>query len=226
MSGIVGFIESAGKVSSDLIDRMSDSIRYKENYRTDKWNDGLLAIALVNHRVVNHETQPIFNEDKSMFILMCGEIFDYETEKLELIQNGHKFKSENNNAEYCLHLYEEKGESAFESLNGSFCIAIYKIVTRELLLVSDRFSSYPLFYNFSEKSRLIFGTQLSSILQCPEVSRELNLSAIFEFFTFMRVLGTKTFYQDVTLLQPATILRYRDGKIHLTSYWEMKYEKT
>ncbi|GAI98364.1 unnamed protein product, partial [marine sediment metagenome] len=151
--------------------------------------------------------------------------FDYQEQKLKLIHNGHKFKFKNNDAEYCLHLYEEMQEKAFKELNGSFCFAIYNLATHELLLVNDRFSSYSLFYYLTDKGTLLFGTQLSSIVQSFEVPRELNISSIFEFFTFQRCLGTKTFYKDINVLPPATVLGYREGNIFLNSYWERRYKE-
>jgi len=225
MSGIVGYINNIEKAQNDLLSRMSESIRYTENDRTDSWSDGFLAISRVHHGVINPEPQLIFNEDKSLFIVMEGEVFDYEEQKLKLVRNGHKFEFENNDVEYCLHLYEEMGKDVFKELNGSFCISIYNLITHELLLVNDRFSSRPLFYCLTDKGTLLFGTQLSAILQSSEVPRKLNMRSIFEFFTFQKVLGTKTFYKDVNILPPATVLRYREGNISLTPYWEMKYKE-
>ena len=225
MSGIAGYINNTEKASSALLGSMSESIRHTESDRIDNWNDDFVAISRVHHGVINPEPQPIFNEDESLFILMDGEVFDYKEQKSKLIHNGHKFKFENNDAEYCLHLYEEMGEDSFKEPNGSFCIAIYNLATHELLLVNDRFSSRPIFYYLTDKGMLLFSTQLSSILQSSEVPRELNMGSIFEFFTFQRVLGTKTFYKNVNLLPPATVLNYKDGSTSFTPYWEMKYKE-
>ena len=225
MSGITGYINNKEKSSTTLFDSMSESIRFTESDCINKWSDDFLAISRVHQGVINPESQPIFNEDKSLFIVMEGEVFDYEKQKLKLIHNGHKFKFKNNDAEYCLHLYEEMGEDAFVELNGSFCIAIYNLITQELLLINDRFSSYPLFYYLTDKGTLLFGTHLSAILQSSEVPRELNMRSIFEFFTFKKILGTKTFYKDINVLPLATVIHYRDNNIFFTSYWELKYKE-
>lgn len=225
MSGIAGYINNTEKASSALLDSMSESIRYTESDRIDNWNDDFVAISRVHHGVINPEPQPIFNEDESLFILMDGEVFDYKEQKSKLIHNGHEFKFKNNDAEYCLHLYEEMGKDSFKEPNGSFCIAIYDLATHELLLINDRFSSRPIFYYLTDKGMLLFSTQLSSIIQSPEVPRKLNMKAIIEFFTFQRVLGIETFYKDIDILPPATFLHYRDSKISFSHYWEMKYKE-
>ena len=196
MSGITGYINNTEKSSATLLDNMSKLMRFTMRDCIDKWSDDCLAISRVH-------------EDKSLFIVMEGEVFDYKKQKLKLINNGHKFKFENNDAEYCLHLYEEMGKGAFQGLNGSFCIIIFNLITQELLLVNDRFSSRPMFYYLTNKSTLLFSTQLSTILKSSEIPRELNIKSIFEFFTFQKVLGTKTFYKDIKLLPPAIKTPYR-----------------
>lgn len=225
MSGIAGYINNVEKTPSTLLNSMSESIQFTENDYIDKWSDDFLAISRVHHGVINSESQPIYNEDKSLLIVMDGEVFDYKEQKLKLIHNGHKFKFMNNDAEYCLHFYEEMQEKALKELNGSFCFAIYDLTTHELLLVNDRFSSYSLFYYLTDKGTLLFGTQLSLIIQSIEVPRELDINSIFEFFNFQRCLGTKTFYKDINVLSPATVLRYREGNISLNSYWERRYKE-
>jgi len=225
MSGITGYINNTEESSTTLLDNMSKSIQFSENDCIDKWSDNFLAISRVHHEIINPEPQPIFNEDKSLFIVMEGEVFDYEKQKLKLIHNGHQFRFKNNSAEYCLHLYEEMGEDAFEELNGSFCIAIYNLITHKLLLINDRFSSRPLFYCLTDQGTLLFGKQLSAILQSSEISQELDVRSIFEFFTLQRVLGTKTFYKKIRVLTPATVLYYKDANISFFSYWEMKYRE-
>jgi asparagine synthase (glutamine-hydrolysing) len=158
---------------------------------------------------------------------MDGEVFGYEDSKAQLIQNGHKFNYENNDAEYCIHLYEEIGDKAFEKFNGSFCMIIYNMITNETIVANDRFSSCPLFYSFTVDKRLLFSTQLSPILHSPNLGEklELDMSALFEFFALHRVLGAKTYYKNIKMLEPASILHYKGGSISIKSYWEMNYQE-
>jgi asparagine synthase (glutamine-hydrolysing) len=155
---------------------------------------------------------------------MDGEVYDYEAEKQFLLNKGHRFKYRNNDAEYCLHLYEELGEESFKNLNGSFLIAIYDPRINELILVNDRFSSYPLFF-YAEGGDLIFGAQLKAIIQSQRVPKNLNMTAIMEYFTFNQVLGTKTYYKNIKVMSPASILRFKDGSINYKHYWEMNYQE-
>jgi len=225
MAGMVGHIgEGIANEEPSLLASMSRAIKYVDSDLVDQWQDGFLAISRVHHGIVNSEKQPLFNEDKSLLILMDGKVYDYEADKRLLRSKGHHFKYKQNDAEFCLHLYEELGIGAFRNLNGSFAIAIYNLSSKELFLVNDRFSSRPLFYYAGDRY-LYFGSQLRAILESNRVPRKLDSLAVMEFFTFQRLLGTKTYYQDIKVMLPATILKFGNGKISISQYWEMNYRE-
>jgi asparagine synthase (glutamine-hydrolysing) len=208
--------------ADELLADMSKEITYSSDDLTDRWNDSNLAIARVHHGIVNPEPQPVFNEDRSLCIVMSGEVFDYRSSRHRLVQQGHRFRLKDNDAEYCLHLYEEDGLESFAQLNGSFVIALYDLDSHELLLVNDRFSSHPLFYYY-DGQQVIFGTQLRPLLRFQDLPRRLDLQAVFEFFALQCVLQDRTFYQDVKVLASASVLRFRDGGLCFDQYWKMRY---
>ena len=225
MAGLIGIIKKSDHPSQDLgqlVRKMETEIIYTGTEVFDRWQNDHCAVTRVHHGVVNKEIHPIFNEDRSICIVMEGEVFDYGLQKQRLIEHGHRFRFKNNDPEYCLHLYETDGLNAFVKLNGSFLIALYNFHLKELLLVNDRFSSHPLFYYFDRK-KLIFSTQIRSLLKFPKLPRNLNKQAVLEFFAFQRVLAERTFYEDINILPPASILRFRDGRIFLSKYWRMRY---
>lgn len=222
MTGIVGQINEP--LEKNLMKKMSLKLKYTSQEKTDFWEDDFFSIAKVSHNTKSNFNRPIFNEDKSMLIIMEGEVFDYEKEKKFLIEKGHNFKS-NKCAEYCLHLFEEYGEKSLEKLNGSFLIIIYNLRKKEVHLINDRLSSKPLFYCEKNDKNFVFSNQMSSILQDPKIPRNLDKTSIFEFFTFKKILGNKTFYKDIKLLPAASILIYKNGKTKTSKYWDMKFQR-
>lgn len=111
MPGIVAIIDPKGTES--LVKSMAHSITHEEWQENDIYLKPPLGVARVHLGKINPEKQPIFNEDKSAFIFMDGEVYDYETEKKQLELKGHVFHI-NNDAEFCLHLYEDLGERFIE----------------------------------------------------------------------------------------------------------------
>lgn len=225
MTGIVGYISSEGHTverTPQLMAAMQREIKYSGIERCDQWHHENYAISRVHHGIVNPDRQPIFGAGGSKSIVFDGEVFGYQAERELLRKRGCHFELQENDAEYCLHLYEAYGVDAFTKLNGSFLIAIYDTASRELTIVNDRFSSRPLFYHYRNRS-LAFGSQLRPLLKLPDLPRVLDLQAIYEFFTFQRILGDRTYYRDVKVLPPATILRFRGGDISFERYWTMQY---
>jgi asparagine synthase (glutamine-hydrolysing) len=144
MGGIAGFFR-VDNVSNSLLTAMAESMIHTKQDRVDTWSDDYVAISRVHHGVINSHKQPLFNAEASLLIFMEGEVFDYESQKKLLISKGYSFRFKDNDAEYCLHLYEEFGDEAFAQLNGSFLIVLYDLKAHRLLIVNDRFSSHALF---------------------------------------------------------------------------------
>jgi len=225
LSGLVGIytVHPRGQEEkTEVVRCMANHVSYCQDDLIEIWHDEYLGVGRVHRRIVNSETQPLFSEDHTLCIWMAGEIFGYEAEKKALIARGHRFLYENNDAEYCLHLYEEIGERAFEQLNGSFAIVIYDLSTRDLSLVTDHVGSWGLFYACDDK-QLAFGSQLRPLLEIEGVPHKLDLQAVFEFFTFQQLLGDRTYYKAVRTVPPGTVLNYKDGKVTLERYWQLQF---
>ena len=219
MTGIAGYINRTGKCMPEILDRMTESMRYTERVHVDRWASDSVGVCRVYHEKTNPGQQPVFNEDRSVFILMDGEIFGHES--------GHErdaLMSQNSEALYCLRLYKKLGNQAFKELNGSFSFAIFDMRKNELFLVTDRFSSRPLFYSATEDNALFFSSKLCSLLESPQVQRDLDITSIFEFLTIEKVFGTKTLYKKVQMVPPATVMSYRDGCVDFNRYWKLRFK--
>lgn len=220
MPGIIGIIPS--NLDNELSEHMISSIRHEEWYRIDKYLDSFFCIARVHLGIFNPEPQPIFNEDKSLCIFMDGKIYDYNKEYLKLKAKGHKFNILND-PEFCLHLYEEYGEDFVKKLNGSFVIAICDLKVEKLLLVNDRYGLRPHYYAVNN-DKLLFAPEVKAILQDKDFKKELNDETVADFFAFGEILGNKTFFKEIEVLPPASILTYEKGEISIKQYWNFNYE--
>ncbi|MGA9047751.1 MAG: asparagine synthetase B [Dehalococcoidia bacterium] len=226
MAGLVGIFTrdiSENDYLKNLVNSMARDIHYAGWDIFNQWDSPRLSVARVHHGVINPENQPIFNEDHSICIFMDGEVFDYESSKQLLIREGHRFNNPNNDAEYCLHLYESKGTKAFAELNGSFVIILYHLDSDKIVLAGDRMLSRP-FYYFCDNEHLVFGSQLRPILRFPGLPRRLDMQAVYEFFYFRYVLREKTYYQDIKSLPPAGLLQFSEGKLTVERYWKPEYK--
>ena len=166
--------------------------------------------------------QPISNGDGSLWIVLNGEIFNYLELRADLESKGHSFTTDCD-TEVVLHAYQEYGPECLTQLNGQFAFAIWNENDRSLFLARDRVGKRPLFYT-ENGGRLIFASEIKSILAAPEVSAEIDPVAIEQTFTYWSAISPRTSFKGIKDVPPGYYLVARNGSIALTSYWEVRFE--
>lgn len=148
--------------------------------------------------------QPVFNENRSVAVVMNGEIYNFQELRKELIGEGHVFRSAGD-AEVIAHLYEKHGNSFPEYLRGMFAIALYDLKEQKLFLVRDRIGKKPLYYACDGK-RLIFSSEITSLMSAGGISREIDMQALDLFLSLQCVPSPYSIYKAVKKLPPASML--------------------
>lgn len=209
MSGLIGILKKQDNTLNikPFLTRMCRIIKHEKWYKTDTFLDNSFGLGKVSLDIFNPEPQPIFNKDKSLLIMMEGEIYGVQDSK--------------NGPEFILHLYEEFGEefkNKLRNLNGTFLFAIYDKKKQKLIIGNDRYGFKPLYW-CDRNDCLLFGSEIKAILQDKKFKRKVNLSAMADFFSFGYVLGNKTLIEGINLLPPASIFTYSKGKTKINQYW-------
>jgi asparagine synthase (glutamine-hydrolysing) len=125
--------------------------------------------------------QPIHNEDKTIWIIFNGEIFNYPELREGLLEKGHRFYTQSD-TEVLVHLYEEKGRDMFQDLNGQFALGIWDKKKNKLILARDRVGIRPLFFRESN-GRLVFGSEIKTLLTDSTIPREINPDVLSHIFS-------------------------------------------
>lgn len=225
MCGICGIanIQSHSDLSGQigLIKRMTDIIYHRgpdeEGFFIDR--DVALGMRRLSIIDLNTGSQPISNEDDTIHTIFNGEIYNFQKLQADLIQNGHHFKT-STDTEVIVHLYEEYGEDFVGKLNGMFGIALWDSLNKKLILARDRLGIKPLYYALAN-SRLIFGSEIKSILESGMVSPTLDIKSLDYYLTFRYVPGPYTMFQGIKKLQPGQMLVLHGGDIQFKNYWDM-----
>ena len=224
MCGFVGYINKE-KDKKDNIKKMADLIAHRgpdsEGYYTDE------NIALGFRRLsiidLNNGSQPIYNEDKSKVIIFNGEIYNFEPLREDLIKKGHTFTTKTD-TEVILHGYEEYGEKILDKLRGMFAFVIYDKNTKELFAAWDFYGIKP-FYYAKMGNTFIFGSEIKSFLIHPHFKKELNSKMLEYYLTFQYSPGNETFFKNVYKLMPGHYLKYKNGKLEVKKYYEIKFKE-
>ena len=167
--------------------------------------------------------QPIANEDRTIWIIFNGEIFNYPELREGLLARGHTF-STHSDTEVILHLYEEKGKDCLADLNGQFAIAIYDSNKQSLFLARDRMGIRPLFYTLHNGS-FYFASEIKSLFNAdPALPREIDPRVLSEIFTFWSPAGTETVFTGVKQLLPGHCLEVTSTGVHEPlCYWSIPF---
>lgn len=166
--------------------------------------------------------QPLYNEDKSLALMINGEIYNYVELRERLKSAGHGFRTDAD-GEVILHLYEENEAEFINELRGMFAFALWDEKRQRLILARDRMGEKPL-YLYENKGRIIFASELKSLLASRLVPFELDARAVNLYFHYQYVPEPLTAVRGVRKLDAARMLTVdvKDWRIEEKIYWKME----
>lgn len=227
MCGIAGIFNLGQQqpITLDALRRMVSIQQHRGPDESGAYIDDNIGLAHARLSIIDLKggTQPIHNEDKSIWIIYNGEIFNYPELRQELIQLGHKFYT-TCDTEVILHLYEEKGVACLNKLNGQFAFAIWNSINKTLFLARDRVGIIPLHYTI-QNQRFYFASEVKAIFANKEIHRSLDPESLDQIFTYWTTLPGKTVFNNIRELPPAHYMVISPYEIKTGKYWELNFSK-
>jgi len=224
MCGICGFVDAdrLDSGASVLLKRMTDVIVHRGPDDEGFYVDDRAALGMRRLSIIDLTTghQPIHNEDKTVWIVFNGEIYDFPEIKKDLLARGHAFYT-NADTEVVVHLYEERGADFVEALNGMFAVALWDTRKKRLILARDRLGVKPLHYRLDGR-RIFFASEIKSLLQAP-FDREIDLESLSRFFAFEYVPAPRSIFKGIRKILPGHRVVFEDGRAEETCYWDVRY---
>lgn len=225
MCGIAGILNltAAAPPEEGLLRSMLGTIRHRGPDEYGMYLDD--AVGLGNARLsiidLSGGQQPIPNEDRTLWIVFNGEIFNYVELRPELEARGHRFET-SSDTEVLLHLYEEFGPAGLERLNGQWAFAVWNSRDKSLFLARDRLGVRPLFYTQSDH-RLLFGSEIKTLLADRRVRAEIDLEVLEQVFTFWSPLASRSIFRGISEVPPGHYLMAAEGKMTVRPYWQPNF---
>ncbi|MFC2121409.1 asparagine synthase-related protein [Bacteroidota bacterium] len=135
-------------------------------------------------------------------------------------------KDFNSDLDYIASIYENHGKDKLKQLSGSFSISIYDKQEKVLTLVTDRLSSQPIYY-YSNENIIVYSSSVGTILQSGLVRSKFNINALPIFFqTHEAYLSNGlTFFKDINIIPPATVLSFSSTGISSEKYWKISLKR-
>jgi len=222
MCGIAGIVDlRVGNAPSEAeLSHMISQLRHRGPDGYGFHRDGAVGLAHARLSIIDLSggSQPIHNEDRTVWVVFNGEIFNYIELRADLEKAGHRFYT-HSDTEVIVHLYEQHGDDFAKYLNGQFAIALWDQVRKRLVLVRDRPGILPLYYTIRD-GRLLFASEIKSILAGLGVAPTLDPDALDQLMTFWAPVSPRTLFKDVVEVRPGEMLVIEGDRVQSRRYWD------
>ncbi len=224
MCGIAGCVHADGRAADPaLVERMCAALEHRGPDARGIHAAGPAGLGIQRLRVVDVEggDQPLYNEDRTVAVVLNGEIYNFRELRRRLEAAGHRFRTDGD-TETIVHLYEEEGVDCVRSLDGMFAFALWDESRQRLLVARDRVGKKPLFYSL-RAGTLSFASELRALLQDDEVPRDVDEQALDCYLAYGYIPAPLSAFRAVRKLPPATSMVYEGGRVTLERYWRLDY---
>jgi asparagine synthase (glutamine-hydrolysing) len=220
--GIAGMLGREGEaVEASTVQRMCRTIVHRGPDDEGIYTRGRVGLGMRRLSIIDLSGghQPIHNEDKTIWIVFNGEIYNFGDLRQGLEARGHTFYT-HTDTEVIVHLYEEMGADCVTQLRGMFAIALYDERRQSLLLARDRIGKKPLYYAL-DRGRLYFASEIKAILAAAPHLAEVNPEGVLQFFYFGYISDPHSVFQQIAKLPSGHLAEYRNGEIKVRQYWDL-----
>ena len=226
MCGIAGIINKKALHTPALLRNMIAQVRHRGPDGFGFYNDNTVGLAHARLSIIDLTPdgfQPIHNEDKTIWTVFNGEIFNYIELRKYLINKGHTFYT-NTDTEVIVHLYEEKGINFVNYLNGQFAIALYDKKIGSVYLIRDRMGIRPLYYCDCDRG-ICFASEIKSLFANPHIKRELDLTSVADIFTYWAPLAPGSAFAGIKQVPEGHYVEFKlySGQSNVVKYWDHVY---
>jgi asparagine synthase (glutamine-hydrolysing) len=222
LSGIAGIFHRDGaRVERALLQSLADFLSRRGPDARTIWSESSIGLAHTMLRTTQEsagEQQPACLDGR-LWITADARL-DCRPELIAGIERrGRKIGRSVPDSMLILHAYAAWGAECVEHLRGDFSFAIWDARSRALFCARDHFGIKP-FYYAQLGDLFVFSNTLNCVRLHPEVSEELNDTAIGDFLLFgLNYDNATTSFRDVQRLPPAHCLTLSSGGLNIKRYW-------
>jgi asparagine synthase (glutamine-hydrolysing) len=226
MCGIIGQVNIEGPIDKPVFERMLKALVHRgpDGSGMKFFNDSKAALGHTRLSIIDLSdagSQPMTNEDGSIWLTFNGEIYNYVELRKELQKKNHVFKS-SSDSEVIIHAYEEWGIDCVKRFRGIFAFGIYDCCRHFLFIARDHVGVKPLYYTLSQ-DKFVFASEPRALITDPKYNISINQEAFSLYLAYGNVPSEHCIYSGIKKLLPGHSILLRGGKITVSKYWKLNY---
>ncbi|HVM87595.1 MAG TPA: asparagine synthase (glutamine-hydrolyzing) [Puia sp.] len=218
ITGILSFKEA--KTAPSVIKKMTDAVSHRGPDADGFFIENEVALGHRRLSIIDLSSaanQPFIDNSGRYVMVFNGEMYNYAEVKNTI--RDYSFRT-NGDSEVLIAAYAKWGAECIKHFRGMFAFAIWDRHQRELLLCRDRMGVKPLYY-FVDKEKLLFSSELRSILASNLVHRRISTTALMEYFSYQSVSCPYSVIEGIEQLEPGCWLKIKGGNVEKLTYWDV-----
>jgi asparagine synthase (glutamine-hydrolysing) len=228
MCGIAGLFCFGNELRVDeaILTRMRDTMVHRGPNAGANWIAPDRRVGLAHRRlsIIDLSTsasQPMANEDETVWVTYNGEIYNHSVLRQQLLAAGHRFRTHHCDTEVLVHGYEQWGvDGLIERIEGDYGIGLWDVREQRLVLIRDRIGVKPLYFSLLPGA-ILFASEIKAIVEHPAVPRDVDPVAMYHYLSFLTTPAPLTMFKGIFKLPAGYVVEVgRDGVFKAKRYWD------
>lgn len=224
MCGITGFYSFQNKFSEENLRSMTQALAHRGPDAEGFFQDGICGLGHRRLSIIDLSdlaNQPFYSQNQQFVLCFNGEIYNYQALRKQL-QTAYQiqFKTQSD-TEVLVEGFAREGEGFIKKMNGMFAIAIYNKKEQSISLFRDRMGIKPLYY-FWDEQNLVFASELKSLLQLPQIAKNLNQLAVAQVLHLGYISAPETIFKNIYKVEAGQFLKVSMKGLEKKQYWSLK----
>lgn len=152
----------------------------------------------------SNANQPFSSEDGRFWLILNGEIYNYQTLRTELEGLGYTFRT-SSDTEVLLKFLIEYGTEEVHRLQGMFAVVFFDQVEGRIVIIRDQLGIKPI-YLYQKEETIIWSSELRGIWSLLGKKDELDPKLWAQFLSAGFMYEPHTGYKNVRKVAPGTTL--------------------
>jgi asparagine synthase (glutamine-hydrolysing) len=225
MCGICGIIDDAPIPEHELL-AMRDALTHRGPDDAGSVLRPGAALGACRLSILDLSDQahmPMADEDRSVWLVYNGEVYNFAELRRELEARGHRFRS-TGDTEVVLRAYQEWGEDCPSHLEGMFAFAVWDERERKLFAARDRLGVKPFFF-FERDGRFTFASEVHALYElAPPSADQIDPVALDFYLGFGYLPPDRCLLAGIRKLPPAHKLVWNASGLKIERYWELRFD--